>query len=147
MTVRSSVEAWRSIPEIDDEADQELHELPDATCPHARMEGLQLAEIVASALLTLTPREERVVRMRFGLGTDEHTLIEVGDAMCIGPERVRQIEAKALRKFKHPSRSAPLKRVFGTWSSAISPDAPDSKAIRIRIKRFHAEDLRRNHIS
>ena len=58
-------------------------------------------------LASLTPREERVLRMRFGIGMNtDHTLEEVGQQFSVTRERIRQIEAKALRKLKHPSRSA-----------------------------------------
>ncbi len=57
-------------------------------------------------LASLTPREERVLRMRFGIGMNtDHTLEEVGQQFSVTRERIRQIEAKALRKLKHPSRS------------------------------------------
>ena len=59
---------------------------------------------------TLTPREERVIKMRFGIGDgSEHTLEEVGQSFQVTRERIRQIEAKALRKLRHPSRSRKLK--------------------------------------
>jgi RNA polymerase primary sigma factor len=59
---------------------------------------------------SLTPREERIVRMRFGLGMNgDHTLEEVGLQFSVMRERIRQIEAKALRKLKHPSRSKILR--------------------------------------
>ena len=61
-------------------------------------------------LATLTPREERVLRMRFGIGMNtDHTLEEVGQQFSATRERIRQIEAKALRKLKHPSRSRKLR--------------------------------------
>ena len=61
-------------------------------------------------LATLTPREERVLRMRFGIGMNtDHTLEEVGQQFSVTRERIRQIEAKALRKLKHPSRSRKLR--------------------------------------
>jgi RNA polymerase primary sigma factor len=61
-------------------------------------------------LASLTPREERILRMRFGLGTNnDHTLEEVGQKFSVTRERIRQIEAKALRKLKHPSRSRVLR--------------------------------------
>ena len=64
----------------------------------------------AVVLSTLTPREERVLRMRFGVGMNtDHTLEEVGLQFSVTRERIRQIEAKALRKLKHPSRSKQLK--------------------------------------
>ncbi len=70
-----------------------------------------LREITDEVLATLTPREEKVIKMRFGLGTtgSEHTLEEVGQHFAVTRERIRQIEAKALRKLRHPSRSRKLK--------------------------------------
>jgi RNA polymerase primary sigma factor len=67
---------------------------------------LNLKEQMASMLRTLTPREERIIKMRFGLDDgSEHTLEEVGQVFDVTRERIRQIEAKALRKLRHPSRS------------------------------------------
>jgi RNA polymerase primary sigma factor len=69
-----------------------------------------LRDTIAEALASLTPREERIIRMRFGLGTTgDHTLEEVGHTFSVTRERIRQIEAKALRKLKHPSRSRTLR--------------------------------------
>jgi RNA polymerase primary sigma factor len=70
-----------------------------------------LREITDEVLATLTPREEKVIKMRFGLGStgSEHTLEEVGQHFAVTRERIRQIEAKALRKLRHPSRSRKLK--------------------------------------
>ena len=69
-----------------------------------------LSESTTKILASLTPREERVLRMRFGVGMNtDHTLEEVGLQFSVTRERIRQIEAKALRKLKHPSRSKQLK--------------------------------------
>jgi RNA polymerase primary sigma factor len=72
---------------------------------------MNLREITDEVLATLTPREEKVIKMRFGLGNtgSEHTLEEVGQHFAVTRERIRQIEAKALRKLRHPSRSRKLK--------------------------------------
>ena len=71
---------------------------------------LDLQEQTKSVLQTLTPREEKVIKMRFGVGEgSEHTLEEVGQDFAVTRERIRQIEAKALRKLRHPSRSRRLK--------------------------------------
>jgi RNA polymerase primary sigma factor len=79
--------------------------------------GLDLKEQTESMLKTLTPREERIIKMRFGLHDgSEHTLEEVGNSFAVTRERIRQIEAKALRKLRHPSRSNKL-RVFLQGSS------------------------------
>jgi RNA polymerase primary sigma factor len=73
---------------------------------------LNMKEQLASMLSTLTPREEKIIRMRFGMEDgSEHTLEEVGQTFSVTRERIRQIEAKALRKLRHPSRSGKL-RVF-----------------------------------
>ena len=72
--------------------------------------NLNLKEQTESVLRTLTPREERVIKMRFGVGDgSEHTLEEVGQSFAVTRERIRQIEAKALRKLRHPSRSRKLR--------------------------------------
>ena len=69
-----------------------------------------LRETTTRVLASLTAREERVLRMRFGIGMNtDHTLEEVGQQFSVTRERIRQIEAKALRKLKHPSRSKQLK--------------------------------------
>ena len=72
--------------------------------------NMNLAEQTRKVLKTLTPREEKVLRMRFGIGEkSDHTLEEVGQDFEVTRERIRQIEAKALRKLRHPSRSKQLK--------------------------------------
>jgi RNA polymerase primary sigma factor len=78
--------------------------------PAENVINLNLKEQTEALLKTLTPREERVIKMRFGLGDgSEHTLEEVGQNFAVTRERIRQIEAKALRKLRHPSRSRKLK--------------------------------------
>ena len=86
--------------------------VPDRQCPSAydTAEAQSTKELITALLHTLTPREERVLRMRFGIGLGkDHTLQEVGDQFSVTRERIRQIEAKALRKLKHPSRSKRLR--------------------------------------
>ena len=74
-----------------------------------------LKETTTRILASLTPREERVLRMRFGIGMNsDHTLEEVGQQFAVTRERIRQIEAKALRKLKHPSRSRKLRSFLDT---------------------------------
>ncbi len=78
--------------------------------PYSDAERNEISEQILMILKTLTPKEEKVIRMRFGIGVDrDHTLEEVGRHLSITRERVRQIEAKALRKLKHPSRLRALK--------------------------------------
>ena len=83
--------------------------------PYSDAEKTETSEQIQKVLKTLTPKEEMVIRMRFGIGADrDHTLEEVGRHLSITRERVRQIEAKALRKLKHPSRLKALKRLTTT---------------------------------
>ncbi|MCD6497696.1 MAG: RNA polymerase sigma factor RpoD [Deltaproteobacteria bacterium] len=78
--------------------------------PSEAVISANLAEQTRKVLATLTPREEKVLRMRFGIGErSDHTLEEVGQDFAVTRERIRQIEAKALRKLRHPSRSKKLK--------------------------------------
>ncbi|MEO8499668.1 MAG: sigma-70 domain-containing protein, partial [Vicinamibacteria bacterium] len=82
----------------------------NAVSPVEAMIDVNLREQTEALLKTLTPREERVIKMRFGIGEgNEHTLEEVGQNFAVTRERIRQIEAKALRKLRHPSRSRKLK--------------------------------------
>jgi len=86
--------------------------------PSDAIVNLNLAEQTRRVLATLTAREEKVLRMRFGIGEEsDHTLEEVGQDFNVTRERIRQIEAKALRKLRHPSRSGKLK-TFIDWSSS-----------------------------
>jgi RNA polymerase primary sigma factor len=78
--------------------------------PQDAVVKMDLKEQTLRVLQTLTPREEKVLRKRFGIGMDnEHTLEEVGQGFEVTRERIRQIEAKALRKLRHPSRSKRLR--------------------------------------
>jgi RNA polymerase primary sigma factor len=74
---------------------------------------VNVQERTARVLRTLSPREEKIIRMRFGMEDgSEHTLEEVGQAFSVTRERIRQIEAKALRKLRNPSRACELKSLF-----------------------------------
>jgi RNA polymerase primary sigma factor len=85
------------------------------TSPAEAVINLSLREQTQSVLKTLTPREEKVIKMRFGLDDgSEHTLEEVGGFFAVTRERIRQIEAKALRKLRHPSRSRKLRPFMET---------------------------------
>jgi RNA polymerase primary sigma factor len=98
------------IGEEDDAHLGDLIEDKNAIQPVDAMIQSNLREITTRVLASLTPREERIVRMRFGLGMNtDHTLEEVGQQFSVTRERIRQIEAKALRKLKHPSRSRVLR--------------------------------------
>jgi RNA polymerase primary sigma factor len=98
---------------IGDEEDSNLGDfIPDVNAIQPIDAAIQsnLRETTTRVLASLTPREERVLRMRFGIGMNtDHTLEEVGQQFSVTRERIRQIEAKALRKLKHPSRSRKLR--------------------------------------
>ncbi|MFO1143938.1 MAG: RNA polymerase sigma factor RpoD [Amaricoccus sp.] len=98
---------------IGDEEDSQLGDFiedKNAILPLESAIQLNLKETTTRVLASLTPREERVLRMRFGIGMNtDHTLEEVGQQFSVTRERIRQIEAKALRKLKHPSRSRKLR--------------------------------------
>ena len=111
--MRSSQEAVSLESPIGDEGDSQLGDfIPDdqTPSPTEAVTGSQLKEEINAVLNTLTPRERNVLELRYGLlDGEERTLEEVGKIFQVTRERVRQIEAKALRKLKHPSRSKQLK--------------------------------------
>lgn len=117
--VRKVEEVFRAIQDpialqtpVGDE-DTELEDFigdKNSPSPFSDTERVEMSEHIQRVLRTLTEKEEKVIRMRFGIGTErDHTLEEVGRFLSITRERVRQIEAKALRKLKHPSRLKALK--------------------------------------
>ena len=101
---------------VGDEEDTHLGDLIEDTntvLPIDAVMQSNLREITSRTLAMLTAREERVLRMRFGIGMNsDHTLEEVGQQFSVTRERIRQIEAKALRKLKHPSRSRILRTLL-----------------------------------
>ncbi len=103
---------------IGDEEDSHLGDFIEdkrVISPQDAVINLNLSEQTRKVLSTLTPREEKVLRMRFGIGEkSDHTLEEVGRDFDVTRERIRQIEAKALRKLRHPSRSKKLKAFLDT---------------------------------
>ena len=103
---------------IGDEEDSQLGDFiedKNAVIPLDSAIQSNLRETTTRVLASLTPREERVLRMRFGIGMNtDHTLEEVGQQFSVTRERIRQIEAKALRKLKHPSRSRRLRSFLDT---------------------------------
>ena len=96
------------ISEDSDATLADLIEAPDAVNPHTAAEAGALRECVAEVLAELTPREERILRMRFGIGTPDHTLEQVGKTFGVTRERIRQIEAKALQRLSHPAMARKL---------------------------------------
>lgn len=92
----------------------DLIEAPDAVNPHTAVEAAALRDCVAEVLAELTPREERILRMRFGIGMPDHTLGQVGRTFGVTRERIRQIEAKALQKLSDPTRAHKLLTFTGS---------------------------------
>jgi RNA polymerase primary sigma factor len=105
---------------IGDDADSQLGDFIEdkrIVSPSDAVENISLQEQTRRVLATLTPREEKVLRMRFGIGErSDHTLEEVGKNFDVTRERIRQIEAKALRKLRHPSRLKKLKNLINNNS-------------------------------
>ena len=101
---------------IGEEEDSHLGDfIPDAkiSLPDDTTMNLNLNETTLQVLKSLTPREEKVLKMRFGIGERrDHTLEEIGQDFDVTRERIRQIEAKALRKLRHPTRSKQLKSFY-----------------------------------
>jgi RNA polymerase primary sigma factor len=96
---------------IDEDGDATLADLieaPDTVNPHTAAEAAALRECVAEVLAELTPREERILRMRFGIGMPDHTLEQISKTFDVTRERIRQIEAKALQKLSHPAMARKL---------------------------------------
>ena len=98
---------------IDEEGDSHLSDFIEdrnVVSPAEAVINVNLKERTERVLRTLSPREERIIKVRFGLEDgSEHTLEEVGRSFAVTRERIRQIEAKALRKLRHPSRSGKLR--------------------------------------
>jgi len=109
---------------VGEDGDTTLGELiaaPNGIDAHAVVEASALARVLGEALAGLTPREQHVLRMRFGIGgADDHTLAEVGQAFGVTRERIRQIEAKALEKLRHPTRAGKL-ATFASFETAGKP--------------------------
>ena len=107
---KEPVSLEKPVGDVEDSSLGDFIEDTQALAPLEQAIKSNLSEATTKILSTLTPREERVLRMRFGVGMNtDHTLEEVGVQFSVTRERIRQIEAKALRKLKHPSRSKQLK--------------------------------------
>ena len=117
------------VGEEDDSHLGDFIEDKDAVDPQGAVLEANLAENTRKVLATLAPREEQVLKMRFGIGEKaNHTLEEVGQDFEVTRERIRQIEAKALRKLRHPSRSRLLKGFIDELAGTLPPVARVSAA-------------------
>ena len=111
---------------------EDFVEDPSAVSPLESALSMALSENTAAVLKTLTPREEQIVRMRFGIGDGQvHTLEEVGRRFSVTRERIRQIEVKAMRKLRHPSRTGMLDSLVDNGSKKRESEAsPEGKNAR-----------------
>jgi RNA polymerase sigma factor (sigma-70 family) len=115
--------------------DEDMPELPcpprdyqEWVDPEEELSKKEMADVVRDVLEGLTPREAKVLYLRFGIGlTQDYTLEEVGLRFDVTRERIRQIEAKALRKIKHPSRSDVLRPLLGVYESTAEKEAEAKK--------------------
>lgn len=115
--------------------DKDMPELPcpprdyqEWVDPEEELSKKEMADVVRDVLEGLTPREAKVLCLRFGIGlTQDYTLEEVGTRFDVTRERIRQIEAKAIRKIKHPSRSDVLRQLLGVYESTAEKHAQHKK--------------------
>lgn len=116
------------VGDSDDASIKDFIENENESSPADTVSSNDLKERVREVLKSLTPREEKVLKMRFGIDVaSEHTLEEVGKDFGVTRERVRQIEVKALRKLRHPSRSKKLQTFFDKDIPLIGDDTPDEE--------------------
>jgi RNA polymerase sigma factor (sigma-70 family) len=105
----------------------------------------EMVTVVEEQLDSLTPRESKVLRMRYGIGCEEHTFEEIGDAFDLTRERIRQIEAKALRKMKKPERASQLRQLLPTYER--SPDQKQKAKTPLCEGVDHLFYTNQNHVS
>lgn len=132
--------------------DEDLPEMPcppheDQEChsPEEEVYKKEMVDVVEEVLNTLTPRSKKVVCMRFGIGlTQDYSLEEVGIRFDVTRERIRQIEAKALRNLKHPSRGDTLRQLIGYYlTTAEKKTEEESARTRWQKERAEAEEQRK----
>lgn len=132
--------------------DKDMPELPcpprdyqEWVDPEEELSKKEMVGVVGEVLEGLTPREAKVLYLRFGIGlTQDYTLEEVGTRFDVTRERIRQIESKALRKIKHPSRSDKLRELLGYYQTASKKKADEESAkARWERERAKAEERRK----
>jgi RNA polymerase sigma factor (sigma-70 family) len=101
---------------------EELLELMKPDAPDEAVLKHEMVSVVEEQLASLSPRSVLVLRMRYGIGCEEHTYEEIGEKFDLTKERIRQIEAKALRHLKHPSRSDTLRQLLPTYERNPDPE-------------------------
>ena len=105
----------------------------------------EMVSVVEEKLDSLSPREAKMLRLRFGIGCEEHPLEEVGKVLDVTRERARQIEAKALRHLKHPSRSDELRQLLPTYER--SPDQKQKAKLPACENVYHQFYINPNGVS
>ena len=124
---------------------EEMLELMRPDDPDEAVLKHETVSLVEKQLDSITPREALVLRMHFGIGCEEHTLDEIGEKFDLTRERIRQIEAKALRKLKHPSRSDELRQLLPAYER--SPDQKQKAKTPLCEGVDHLFYTNQNHVS
>ena len=124
---------------------EEMLELMKPDDPDEAVLKHETVSVVEKQLDSITPREALVLRMHFGIGCEEHTLDEIGEKLDVTRERIRQIEAKALRKLKHPSRADELRQLLPNYE--IEPDLKEKAKLPACENVYHQFYMNRNGVS
>ena len=123
----------------------EMLELMKPDAPDEAVLKHEMVSVVEEQLESLSPRQALVLRMRYGIGCEEHTYEEIGDKFDLTKERIRQIEARALRHLKHPSRSDELRQLLPDYEKP--PEVEQKAALPACGNVYHLFYTNQNHIS
>ena len=124
---------------------EELLELMKPDAPDEAVLKHEMVKLVEEQLESLSPRQALILRMRYGIGCEEHTFDEIGEKFDLTRERIRQIEAKALRLLKHPKRSDTLRQLLPTYER--SPDQKQKAKTPLCEGVDHLFYTNQNHVS
>ena len=124
---------------------EEMLELMKPDAPDEAVLKHEMVSVVEEQLESLSPRQALVLRMRYGIGCEEHTYEEIGDKFDLTKERIRQIEARALRHLKHPSRSDELRQLLPDYEKP--PEVEQKAALPACGNVYHLFYTNQNHIS
>ena len=124
---------------------EEMLELMKPADPDEAVLKHEMVSVVEEQLESLSPRQALVLRMRYGIGCEEHTYEEIGDKFDLTKERIRQIEARALRHLKHPSRSDELRQLLPDYEKP--PEVEQKAALPACGNVYHLFYTNQNHIS
>ena len=124
---------------------EEMLELMKPADPDEAVLKHEMVSVVEEQLESLSPRQALILRMRYGIGCEEHTYEEIGDKFDLTKERIRQIEARALRHLKHPSRSDELRQLLPDYEKP--PEVKQEAALPACGNVYHLFYTNQNHIS